>query len=246
MKVNEAAEQLIASGIPPLDVTYEKVSFFDGADPVYRTRLVFNSLEIGTLSYDTYRYVAARTRQGNHIVKRHLAKLFGMLSSEEPLFRDARCFTFPVHAKMLHEGELSAVLAELDADTPLVSASSVCVEVSADMLFENTEKIEKELSDLRTMGCRIAISEIGTEFSPAFRLAKFRFDYAILDASVVKGLTNDDAERAVGGIISYLHHLGARVIAPCLTQEEQIATAKKIQCDGFSSFAPQREEEQTS
>ena len=244
MKVNEAAKNLIASGAEPIAITYEKVVFFDETDPIYRTRLLINSLDAGALSYDEYRYVAARTRQGYHMVKRHITKLLNMLSAEENNRKDARCFTFPVHAKMLHDGELSGALAELCPSFG-ASPSFLCAEVSADMLFENVgkiEKIEKELEAIRSMGCRIAISEIGSDLSPAFRLAKFNFDYAILDRSVVKGLTNESSERAVGGIVSYLHYLKARVIAPCLESEERVAIAKKVACDGFSSLIPDGEE----
>lgn len=244
MKVNEAAKNLIASGAEPIAITYEKVNFFDETDPIYRTRLLINSLDAGVLSYDEYRYVAARTRQGYHMVKRHITKLLKMLWASENGRKDAGCFSFPVHAKMLHDGELSGALAELCPSFG-VSPSLLCAEVSADMLFENAEKvekIEKELGTIRAMGCRIAISEIGTEFSPSFRLAKFNFDYAILDRSVVKELANESSERAVGGIVGYLHHLKARVIAPCLETEEQAAIAKKVACDGFSSFISDGEE----
>ena len=169
-----------------------------------------------------------------------------MLSAEKSGREDARCFSFPVHAKMLHDGELSGALAELCPSFG-VSPSLLCAEVSADMLFENdarVEKIEKELDAIRSMGCHIAISEIGTEFSPSFRLAKFDFEYAILDKSVVKELTNEASERAVGGIVGYLHCLKAKVIAPCLATEEQAAVAKKLACDGFSSFISDGEEAQ--
>ena len=248
MKVNEAAKSLIASGAEPITITYEKVNFFDETDPIYRTRLLINSLDAGVLSYDQYRYVAARTKQGYHMVKRHITKLLKMLSAEENGREDAGCFSFPVHAKMLHDGELSVMLAELCASFGAYP-SLLCAEVSADMLFENdakVEKIEKELDAIRSMGCRIAISEIGTEFSPSFRLAKFNFDYAILDRSVVKELANEASERALGGIVAYLHHLKAKVIAPCLENEEQEAIAKKLACDGFSSLIPDGEEAKAS
>jgi hypothetical protein len=52
MKVNEAAKSLIASGAEPITITYEKVNFFDETDPIYRTRLLINSLDAGVLSYD--------------------------------------------------------------------------------------------------------------------------------------------------------------------------------------------------
>jgi EAL domain-containing protein (putative c-di-GMP-specific phosphodiesterase class I) len=144
---------------------------------------------------------------------------------------------------MLNDGELSGILTELGASYPDISPSLLCAEVSADMLFENLDKIEKELETVRSMGYRIAISEIGSEFSPSFRLAKFNFDYAVLDKSLVKELKTEMSERAVGGIVSYLHHLGARVVAPLLENEDAVATVKKLQCDGFSSVIPNVEED---
>jgi EAL domain-containing protein (putative c-di-GMP-specific phosphodiesterase class I) len=90
------------------------------------------------------------------------------------------------------------------------------------------------IEELRNMGVKVAICEVGDEFCPVFRLASLPFDYAFIDEYSTKTLDRDDAERVAGSLVKFLHYLGAQVVAPSLWNDDMIAGAKAVECDGYS------------
>lgn len=233
LKIKEMVKEAVESGVPPIIFEYSPIVFFHENRKVARTFMVINSLDLGTLKLQQYRYVARRTKQGNHMVKRHIDKLVRMISGgeEDP---SIECYTIPVYARLLKEGELAGMLFEALTLYPEVPASKLCVELSADILFEDMEESRKRIDELRGLGVRVAISEVGDEFCPVFRLAELRFDYAFLDAYATASLSREDADRVAGSLVSYLHFLDVAVIAPDLVSDEQIAGAESVECNGYT------------
>ena len=90
------------------------------------------------------------------------------------------------------------------------------------------------LAELREMGVKIAICEVGDEFCPVFRIASLPVDYAFIDEYATASLDRDDAERIAGSLVKYLHYLDVKVIAPELDSEDKIAGAKAVECDGYT------------
>ena len=110
----------------------------------------------------------------------------------------------------------------------------LCIELSADLLYEDLTLARERVEAIRAMGVKVAIGEVGDEFCPVFRLSALPFDYAFLDAYAVEHLTHDDAEQSVGALIAYLHSLQARVIAP-EAGDAQIERARALGCDGYTA-----------
>lgn len=233
MKIKDMVKEAVESGIPPIVFEYSPIVFFQQDRRVARTFMVINSLDLGTLTHREYRYVARRTKQGNHMVKRHIDKLVRMISygEEDPTIE---CYTIPTYARLLKGGELAGMLFEALTLYPEVPASKLCVELSADILFEDLEESKTRIDELRALGVRVAISEVGDEFCPVFRLAELRFDYAFLDAFATASLAREDADRVAGSLVNFLHFLDVAVIAPDLANEDQIAGAKSVECDGYT------------
>ena len=90
------------------------------------------------------------------------------------------------------------------------------------------------IAELREMGVKIAVCEVGDEFCPVFRLTSTAFDYAFLDRYATDSLLGNGAERIAGSLVGFLHYLKVKVIAPQLEAEEQIAAAEAIGCDGYT------------
>lgn len=233
----------LESGITPLTFDYQNVVFFGKETGIARTALVLHSLDVGTLTYREYRFVARRTRPGVHMVKRHVEKLLRLIPRIAEQFPRIECFTVPVFPRMIRDGELTSILYDAFAMYPAVHPTQVCIEVSADILYEDTDTVRVRLEELRALGVRVAISEVGDEFCPFFKLSSLPFDMIFLDPYATEILGNPDAERLIGGVIQYLRSFGVPVIAPELETEAQIANAKLLECDGYSRVgAPPAEE----
>ena len=246
MKLGDKVKALIESGVPPILFHYEPVRFFSSPEVVLRTHLVVNSLELGTLTMREYRVVARRTKQGDHRVERHLVKLcreIPKLLAEQPR---VTLFTVPVYARLLREGFLAKTLLETLALFPAVSPSCLCIELSADILYEDMEEAAARIAELRSLGVKVAIAEVGDEYCPVFRLTSLAFDYAFLDRYATDSLLGDSAERIAGSLVGFLHYLKVKVVAPLLETEEARAAAEAVGCDGYTVGAALATEEVSS
>ena len=218
----------------PIVLDFSEVRFFAAEKRMLRSFLTVNSLDLGVLGYEQYRYVARRTKVGNQLVRRHFEKLFR--SIPELLSRDPEidCFTLPVYARMLFDGELASLLVEMKSVYPEIPLAKICVELSADMLYEDLDVAAEKIDELRLLGVRVAIFEVGDRFCPVFRLSEIKFDYAFMDSYSTDSLGDESAERIAGSLAGYLHHLGSLVIAPALDSKEKIESAKLVGADGYT------------
>ena len=238
MKLKEMVEEAVQSGIAPIVFDYQKVELFQEGKHAVRTFMVLNSLDLGTLTYKEYRYVARRTRQGNHMVRRHIDKLIRIIPMLLEEDDKIECFTIPVYARLLKDGELAAMLFDALTLYPEVPPEKVCIELSADILYEDVAEARERIRELRELGVRIAICEVGDEFCPVFRLAELPFDYAFVDDYATSSLDREDCERIAGSLVKYLHYLDVKVIAPGLENDDQVAGAKNVGFDGYTMWQP--------
>lgn len=235
MRLRYKIAQVVESGIQPITFQYDTVHFFDESPSIKRSFLQINSLDMGTLTYRQYRFLARRSKQGDALVRRHLHGILRAI----PSFSDkekAALYTMPVYARTLQDGKLAEILFEGFSLFPKVAPNLVCMEFSADLLYENVEVARERIDALRSLGVKIAVGEVGDEFCPVFRLAALQFDYAFLDEYAIEHLLDDNAEQSVGALIAYLHTLQVRVIAPNLLRDEQIERARALGCDGYTSL----------
>jgi EAL domain-containing protein (putative c-di-GMP-specific phosphodiesterase class I) len=226
--------EVIKSGINPITFQFEPVVFFEGNARVLRSFLVINSLDVGVLTHKQYRFVARRTKQGDHLVHRHIEKLLRAFPQLSTVYDGLDCVTIPVYARLLRDGVLAKMLMEGFALFPRVRPEHICIELSADILYEDLDEARKRIDELRDIGVKVAICEVGDEFCPVFRLSKIMFDYAFMDSYTTASLDREDAEQIAGSMVNYLHYLGVKTIAPWLDSEEKIAAAKALSCDGYT------------
>ena len=233
MKLQEKVEQTVASGVMPITLLHDTVCFFDEAPEMKRSFLQINSLELGTLTYRQYRFVARRTKLGEALARRHL---HGVLRAIPQMLQERRLsmVCVPVYARTLQSGKLAELLFEAFTLFPQVDPNMVCVEISADILFEDVALAHERIAELHSLGVKVAIGELGDEFCPIFRLSSFQFEYAFLDSYAIEHLLDDHAEQGVGALIAYLHALQVRVIAPELTDAAQVDRARELGCDGYT------------
>ena len=234
MKIRDKVAQVVESGITPITLEYDSVRFFDDSPSMQRSFLQINSLELGALSHRQYRFVVRRSKQGEALVRRHLHGLLRAIP-QIPEKERVSAFILPVYARTLQGGKLADILFEGFALFPKVPPAMICIELSADILYEDVERVREYLEAIRALGVKVAIGEVGDEFCPVFRLSALPFEYAFLDEYAIEHLSDDNAEQSVGALIAYLHTLQARVIAPAPKTKAQIERARALGCDGYTA-----------
>ena len=223
--------EIKTNGLEPISLECDSVIFFDGRRGTVRSSLIINSLELGTLGYDQYRFVARRTKQSSALVRRHIFKLCRnmWLAGDKD---ETECYIVPVFARVLRGGELLRILTEALATYSDVSPSRICVELSADILYEDLESFAAEIERIRSFGVAVAIGELGDEFCPVFRLTSIPFDLALMHEYVTENMHTESGARIAASLLEHLHAMGVRVLAPRLTSERERELAREIGFDG--------------
>jgi EAL domain-containing protein (putative c-di-GMP-specific phosphodiesterase class I) len=240
MSIEQEVQQVIESGITPIEMVYQPVHMFDSPSIVQRTVLAINSLDVGRLEFDQYRFVAARCKHGERMLRCQVTKLLREISKavdEDTLDNKIVCFTIPVYARNLRDGVLPEILYEGFTNFPKAQPSKICVEISADILYEDIDWLAEAVGTLREIGVKVAISEVGDAYCPVFRLAGVKFEYAFLDTHAIKLASTEQADETVKWLVEYLHARGTRVFAPNLEGDRERATMLAMGCDGYTEPA---------
>ncbi len=238
MTINEMVQETLQAGITPLQLAFDGVRYFDSHKVIVRSTLLIYSLDMGILTPREYRYVARRRKKGDDMTERHLRKLLehcSALLEETPAIE---CITFPAYPQTLMTGALAAMLFEAFTEHPEVPPSKICVELSADLLYEDTKLAREQIDRLRELGVKVAIFELGDEYCPVFRLGELKFDYAFADGFSADLLAREEGEAATI-LPKMVHMFGARIFAPELGGEAEINKAKKAEYDGYGVVAPE-------
>lgn len=230
-----SVKEILESNIKPITVGFSEVRFFESDKKIYRSFLTVNSLELGVLGYPQYRFVARRTKVGNHLVRRHFEKLFRLMPSLIENHPEIECFTVPVYARLLADSELASMLVDLISLYPEIPTGKIGVELSADILYEDLKAASEKIDELRRLGVKVAVCEVGDMFCPVFRLSEIKFDYAFMDSYSTASLAGEEKDRIAGSLVKYLHYLEVPVIAPGLDSEEKILGAKSVEADGYTT-----------
>ena len=227
-------QETIDSGITPIVIEIDEAHHFESREKLARTFLTINSLDLGVLTYRQYRFVARRTKQSAQLTDRHVQKLFRRLPELLEDRADISCYIIPVYARLVKDGELVDILLRAMSIYPDAYPGRVCIEISADILYEDIDGVKERIQQLRNMGFRIAISEVGDRFCPIFSLAEIPFDYAFLNEAVMAKLVLPDGDRVVGSIVNYLKSLDVKVFAPDVSDPELLFDLKRVGCDGYT------------
>ncbi len=236
MKFKDMVNEAVNSGIPPISLAYDVIHFLEGDKKLVRSFMEIESLDVGHLTYKEYRFIARRTKLGNAMIERHIEKLFRVYP--KLITKDVLCITIPVYARLLMGGVLAGILFDALSCFEEVKPSAICIELSADVLYEDMQEAKLRIDELREMGFKVAICEVGDEFCPVFRLAEIAFDYAFVDQYVINSLSREDVERVAGSVVKFLHFVGVKVIAPDLETDAQLAGAKFAGFDGYGYKSP--------
>ncbi len=230
MSVNEIVQKTVDCGAAPLELAYEMVQGFESQKVILRSLLNINSLELGRLAPKQYRVVAGRGKQGADLLTRQIEKVFEAYEELAKRFPTLDCVTVPVLPRTLMEGAATRIFSEFERNA-VMPPTYICLEISADVLFEDIESVKQRLKELKDLNVKIAFYDLGDEFCPILRLKELPFDLAFADRYALCSL--GDESEAARALAEQVHLYGAKLYAP-LIEQDKISAVRLAGYDGYS------------
>lgn len=230
----------LESGIEPLTLSYEPIKQFSSDKEYVRVTMTVNSLELGVLELDQYRFVARRSTQGDRLVKRHLEKTFLAIPEKLKENPSIAAFILPVYGRMIKNRTLHSIIFETMVKYPEVSPDKICIEISSDILYEDLDDLNEEIKSIKGLGVGLAVGEVGDPFCPLMRLSQLPFDMALVTSEIYDYLANDK-EEVVGGLTKILHSMDIAVHLQKIPDDIDLALVEKLGFDGYSLENPPEE-----
>lgn len=120
------------------------------------------------------------------------------------------------------------------------------LEITESVLMSNPQELGQKLIELKKLGIEVAIDDFGTGYSSLSYLKTFPIDKLKIDQSFVRGLEEDEQDRAiVKAIIAMANALGLKTIAEGIEEEAQAELLKEYGCQqaqGYMYARPLSEE----
>ncbi len=111
------------------------------------------------------------------------------------------------------------------------------LEITENLLINDTEEVLAKLSRLRQLGVNIAMDDFGTGYSSLSFLARFPFSKIKIDRQFVRNMTRDPAMRAiVKTVIALGKSLDVVITAEGVETEEQAEMLREFGCPQVQGF----------
>ena len=111
------------------------------------------------------------------------------------------------------------------------------LELTETILLLDAQEMEQRLHVLANLGIGLAIDDFGTGYSSLAYLKKLPIHKLKIDQSFVRGLADDDSDRAiVSAIISMGRAMHVEVVAEGVETEIQLAVLQQMSCEQYQGF----------
>jgi len=134
------------------------------------------------------------------------------------------------------DSDIAETVAEILNETGL-PANRLELEITENLLINDTEEVLSKLNRLRELGVAIAMDDFGTGYSSLSYLARFPFSKIKIDRQFIRNMTRDPAMRAiVKTIIALGKLLDVTITAEGVETPEQAEMLRKFGCRQVQGF----------
>ena len=126
----------------------------------------------------------------------------------------------------------------LSAAAPLSArAGAVVLEVTERATLERVPDLRRRVADLRALGYRIALDDLGAGYAGLTSFASLEPQVAKLDMSIVQGLDHDDTRRRlVASMVQLCRDLDIRLVAEGVETEGERAVLIELGCELLQGY----------
>lgn len=132
--------------------------------------------------------------------------------------------------------DIVSLIEEVLSDTGL-DPNRLDLEVTENVMIENTDKTIETLRRLKGLGVRIAVDDFGTGYSSLGYFLHFPFDKVKIDQSFIRAITESrEAYAIVKAVVALGSGLGMLIIAEGVETEEQAYLLSELGCDKLQGY----------
>ena len=128
------------------------------------------------------------------------------------------------------------ILRDADRETPGI-CDFLIIEITESAFMAMSPDVLDFLSDIRALGCSVALDDFGAGHTSIGHLTKFRFDFIKIDGSFITGLTSDaDNQFLVKSMVSIARHFEMVCVAEMVDSDADIAMLQKLGVDCLQGY----------
>jgi diguanylate cyclase (GGDEF)-like protein len=112
------------------------------------------------------------------------------------------------------------------------------LEVTESVFLELTDRTQKVLQQIQSLGVRLAMDDFGTGYSSLGYLRRAEFDTLKIDQSFVQAISGDDPESTaiVRAVVALAGSLGMKTVAEGVAEEEQLRIVRSLGVDKIQGY----------
>lgn len=137
----------------------------------------------------------------------------------------------------LHPADLTDPALASAASSLAPIASRTVLEITERATLEGIDCVEEKIADLRAMGFRIAIDDLGAGYAGLTSFASLEPEVVKLDMSLVRDIEKSDTKRKlVASMIDVCHDLGVLVVAEGIETVSERTVLVDLECDLLQGY----------
>jgi EAL domain-containing protein (putative c-di-GMP-specific phosphodiesterase class I) len=137
----------------------------------------------------------------------------------------------------LHPADLADPLLGSPASPLSAIAHRVILEITERASFERIDGARERLAELRRLGFRIAVDDLGAGYAGLTSFASIEPQFAKLDASIVRGVERSRTkQKIIGSIVSLCNELSIIVVAEGVETIDERDALVDLGCDLFQGY----------
>ena len=144
----------------------------------------------------------------------------------------------------LHPTDLTDPALFLESEPLSTVADRVVLEITERSSLEKLDRVSERVAQLRRMGFRIAIDDLGAGYAGLSTFAQLEPEIVKLDMSLVRDVhRNSTKQKVVRSMTKLAREMGARVVAEGVETLEELTAVADLGCDfvqGFYFARPER------
>ena len=118
-----------------------------------------------------------------------------------------------------------------------MNPSDLILELTETIFIEDSNRTMRVLSDLKKLGCRLALDDFGSGYSSLSYLARLSLDIVKIDRGFIANIGHDPTNRAiVVAIMDLAHILGLAVVAEGVENQGQCDEVNATGCEYSQGF----------
>lgn len=116
------------------------------------------------------------------------------------------------------------------------SRKMIVFELTESKDMKNTENLKRNIKEIKDMGIRIALDDLGAGFASFFDIQEYVLDVIKLDKRLIDNMKTNPGNSILRAMIQVGHELGMEVLAEGVETDEQARYLEELSCDVIQGF----------